>query len=274
VIAPSAPPRLVATDLDGTLLRSDGSASARSIAAVRALEHAGVAFVVATARPPRWMHGLLDVVGARGVAICSNGAFVYDVAARAVIAERTISRAAVLDIVGDLRRAIPTVSFAVESTTGFGREAAYSSEHPEPDELSIGDIAELIDPLPGKVLARSAERDGAAFVNCVADIVGDRAVVAFSGATGLAEISASGVTKAAVLAEWCVDIGVDAAEVWAFGDMPNDLPMLAFAGVGIAVSNAHPAVLAAADDVCGSNDDDGVAVVLEQIVAGIAQTHR
>src|SRR4051812_25473125 len=206
------PPRLVATDLDGTLLRSDGSASPRSIAAVQALEAAGVAFVVATARPPRWMHDLLDVIGERGVAICSNGAFVYDVASRTVIAEQTIRRAVLLEIAADLRREFPSIAFAVESAAGFGREWAYSSGHPEPDDLSIGDLADLVDPLPGKLLARSADVDAAAFVDGVARVIGDRAIVAFSGSVGLAEISAAGVTKAAVLAEWCDDLGVDAAD--------------------------------------------------------------
>jgi HAD superfamily hydrolase (TIGR01484 family) len=259
-------PRLVATDLDGTLLRSDGSASPRTVAAVRAVEAAGIAFVVATARPPRWMHELLPVVGERGIAICSNGAFVYDVARRSVTAEQTIARDVLLEVVADLRREIPDIAFAVETTAGYGREAAYSSQHPEPDELAIGELADLIDPLPGKLLARSADLDGDRFVDSVARVIGERAIVAFSGSAGLAEISAAGVTKAAVLAEWCDDLGIAASDVWAFGDMPNDLPMLAFAGRAFAVANAHPDVLAAADSVCGSNDDDGVAEVLEQIV--------
>ena len=92
-------PALVATDLDGTLLRSDGMASARTVEVVRRIEEAGIEFVVVTARPPRWMHGLLDVVGAHGVAICTNGAFIYDVANRVILAERTIPQEIVAEIV-------------------------------------------------------------------------------------------------------------------------------------------------------------------------------
>ncbi len=90
--------------------------------------------------------------------------------------------------------------------------------------------------------------------------------MAYSGAGGLAEISAPGVTKAAALESFCADLGVGAQDVWAFGDMPNDLPMIVWAGTSFAVANAHPDVLAAADHVCASNDEDGVAQVLEGLV--------
>jgi hypothetical protein len=100
--------------------------------------------------------------------------------------------------------------------------------------------------------------------------VGDRAVVSFSGATGLAEISAAGVTKAAALGDWCAAQGIDRVEVLAFGDMPNDLPMLTWAGRSYGVANAHPDVLAMVDEVCASNDDDGVALVLEALLEDIS----
>ena len=76
----------------------------------------------------------------------------------------------------------------------------------------------------------------------------------------------SGVSKASGLASLCALLGLTAAEVIAFGDMPNDVPMLSFAGRGVAVSNAHPEVLAAADDVTASNEDDGVARVIEALL--------
>jgi hydroxymethylpyrimidine pyrophosphatase-like HAD family hydrolase len=77
------------------------------------------------------------------------------------------------------------------------------------------------------------------------------------------EIAAAGVSKAAALAELCEELGVMPAEVVAFGDYPNDLPMLEWAGHAVAVANAHPEVLAAVTEVTASNDDDGVAVVLD-----------
>ena len=259
-------PALVVSDLDGTLLRSDGTVSARTVRAVEALQRSGVRFVLATARPPRWMHSLLDVVGEHGVAICSNGAFTYDVAGRVVLAERTMGRETVIEVVAALRERLPAIAFAVESRSGFGMEPSYLNLHDSPPGTPVADIAELLDPPPGKLLARAPESDGDEFLTTVIDVVGDRAIVAYSGVGGLAEMSAPGVTKAAVLADWCREWEIKAADVMAFGDMPNDLPMLRWAGTSYAVANAHPDVRAAASHTCASNDEDGVAAVLEELV--------
>jgi hydroxymethylpyrimidine pyrophosphatase-like HAD family hydrolase len=115
-------------------------------------------------------------------------------------------------------------------------------------------------------MARAPGHDGADFLARVTAVVGDAAVVSYSGASGLAEISAAGVTKAAVLAAHCEGLQVAAEHVWAFGDMPNDVPMLTWAGTSFAVTDGHPDARAAADRVCPSNDDDGVAYVLERIL--------
>jgi hydroxymethylpyrimidine pyrophosphatase-like HAD family hydrolase len=124
---------------------------------------------------------------------------------------------------------------------------------------------DLLERPVGKVLARSPSLENAIFLTTVAEVVGERAVMAYSGATGLAEISAQGVTKASVLDSWCADLGVLPEDVWAFGDMPNDLAMLRWAGTSYAVANGHPEVRAAADHVIAANDEDGVAQVLESL---------
>jgi len=255
-------PQLVATDLDGTLLRTDGTVSDRTVAVLRTVERSGVQIVIVTARPPHWMHQLLDVIGEHGLAICANGAFVYDVVGRQVLREHTLGRAAVAEIAADLRQALPGIAFAVERRDGPGREPSFVERHPVPPGSPVAALEELIDPLPGKLLARHENLDPEEFVAAVTQVIGDRAVVAHSGAGGLAEISAVGVTKAAALTDWCAEHEVDPNDVWAFGDMPNDVPMLAWAGRSYAVANAHPDAVAAATHRCGSNDDDGVARVL------------
>lgn len=255
-------PRLVATDLDGTLLRTDGTVSGWTVDVLRAVERSGVQIVVVTARPPHWMHDLLDVIGDHGLAICANGAFVYDVLGRRVLAEHTLSRDAIAEITRDLRQAIPGIAFAVERRNGPGREPDFVERHPVPPGSPVAALEQLLEPLPGKLLARNEELDPEEFVAAVTAVIGDRAVVTQGGAGGLAEISAVGVTKAAALADWCLEHGIEAADVWAFGDMPNDVPMLTWAGRSYAVANAHPSVVAAATDRCGSNDEDGVAAVL------------
>jgi hypothetical protein len=260
-------PRLIATDLDGTLLRSDGTGSERTAEALRAVQSEGIRTVLVTARPPRWLDSLADLVGEGGVAICGNGAFVYDVPNRKVLSHRGIRPEAVAEIVADLRRELPGVTFAAERATGFALEDAYESQHPVPVDAVRGPIPTADGGVVGKLLGRHPWMSEAEFLDRVAEVVGERGMVAYSGAGGLAEISAPGVTKAAGLESWCAELGLRAADVWVFGDMPNDLPMIAWAGTSFAVANAHPDVLAAADHVCPSNDEDGVAQILERLVS-------
>ncbi|MET0929565.1 MAG: HAD-IIB family hydrolase [Aeromicrobium sp.] len=261
-----ARPRVVATDLDGTLLRSDGSLSARTREAIAAAEAAGIPTLFVTGRPPRRLDGLADAVGGHGLAICGNGAFVYDVAAREVVASYGHDDDLMASVVADLRSAVPGIVFAVERADGMRREADFISTDDKPDRRTIGTIEQVTTAPVGKLLARlpGAEHDD--FIRDVLAVVGGRAELAFSGVVGLAEMTAPGVTKASGLAAWCDGQGIPASEVWACGDMPNDLPMLAWAGRSFAVSTAHPEVLAAAADVIASNDDDGVAQLLESLL--------
>jgi HAD superfamily hydrolase (TIGR01484 family) len=262
-------PRLVATDLDGTLLRSDGTCSDRTRATLAAVERAGIQVVLVTARPPRWLSDLVDLVGEQGVVLCANGAFVYDVRSRQVLDEHCLTAGLVGKIADDLRNALPGIAFAAESRLGFGRERHFCDELTTPQDVTAAMLEELLDPLPGKMLARCLGVPAEEFHRVVMEVVGDRAVVSYSGASGLAEISAAGVTKAAALGKWCAAQGIDPGDVFAFGDMPNDLPMLKWAGRSFGVANAHPDVLEMVDEVCASNDNDGVAQVLEAALSRI-----
>src|SRR5215469_14159081 len=266
---PAAPPRLIATDLDGTLLRPDGSVSVRTRRALAGLAEVGIQLVLVTARPPRWVDYLADVAGAHGTVICANGAFVYDVTRRAVVQAHGLSSATARAIAADLRRLLPGVGFAAELADGVHIEREYPELHPDavPADATYGAI-DAVDQRVGKLLARSLQVPPAEFVARVADIVGARAEVTCSGAGGLAEIGPPGVTKGSTLIDWCTAREITSRDVWAFGDMPNDLPMLTWAGVSFAVANAHPDVLAAASHSCPSNTDDGVAVVLESLLTG------
>jgi Cof subfamily protein (haloacid dehalogenase superfamily) len=258
-------PRVVATDLDGTLLRSDGSLSGRARDAIAAAEAAGVPTLFVTARPPRWLDELADAVGGHGVAICGNGSFVYDVGAREVVASHGHDADLMAQVVADLRTAVPGIAFAVERADGMGREADFVAAE-QVDSRSVGTFEQITTSPVGKLLARSTGSDPDAFLRDVLAVVDGRVELGYSGAVGLAEMTAPGVTKASGLATWCDEHGIAAADVWACGDMPNDLPMLAWAGRGFAVGNAHPDVLAAATDVLATNDDDGVAQLLESLL--------
>jgi Cof subfamily protein (haloacid dehalogenase superfamily) len=267
---PGRPPALIATDLDGTLLRPDGSVSERTRRALSGLADAGVELVFVTARPPRWVDHLADIAGTHGTVICANGAFIYDVARRSVTHARGMPPDMAQAIAADLRQALPGIAFAAELTGGMRLEPEYPALHPEdvPVEGTFCPI-DAIDQPVGKLLARSLLVPEADFLRDVMSIVGARAEVTYSGTGGLAEIGPPGVTKASTLIDWCEVRGIRGSNVWAFGDMPNDLPMLRWAGVSFAVANAHPDVIAAASHPCPSNEDDGVASVIESLIAGL-----
>ncbi len=256
---------LVATDLDGTLLGADGTLSERTRAVLAAVDRAGVPVVFVTGRPLRWMADLWDVVGSHGLAVVSNGAIVYDVAAREVLELRAIEPDDGLALVGRLTTAVPGASFAVECLSGIVRDPRFADSHRVPENSPVGPLADVWAEPAVKVLVRHDGEDHAAFRDAVLTAVGDRAVVTWSGPE-LVEISAPGVTKAAALARVCARLGIAAQDVVAFGDMPNDVAMLTWAGTSYAVANADPSALAAADHVALSHDDDGVARVLVELV--------
>lgn len=131
VTVPARPPRLIASDLDGTLLSPEGLISERTRRALSGLAAAGVELVFVTARPPRWVDHLADVVGGHGTVLCVNGEFVYDVPRRTVIEAHGMPPATVRAIAADLRRALPGVGFAAELPGGIRPEREYPALHPE-----------------------------------------------------------------------------------------------------------------------------------------------
>ena len=258
----------MATDLDGTLLRSDLSISGRTAKVLAELERTGTEVVFVTARPPRWMGPLAGAVGGHGRAICLNGACVYDFETGTASDIRGFAAPALIAIVTELRERLPGIAFATERVTGAVFDPHFHSAHPYGPETLHMPVEQATDQVAGKLLARLDGIPDAEFFRTIEEVVADRAILAYSGAHGLAELTAPGVTKAAALARWAANRGISPAQVWAFGDMPNDVPMLAWAGRSFAVGNAHPLALASASAVVGTNDEDGVAVQLEQLLAG------
>lgn len=263
--------RLIASDLDGTLLRDDGSISGRTRAAVAAAQAAGLVFVFVTARPPRDVTTIADHLGITGVAVCSNGAIIHDVATGEISRHVRLCSDLAMTLVAELRRAEPHIAFATEHGHRIGVEPhfppffAETAHHHEP---VVGDAAVLCGEPLTKLLIHHPHHGAEALVEVVRGHARDRAEVIWSGAPFI-EIASPGVSKAAGLAALCEDLGIGAHEIAAFGDMPNDREMLAFAGLGVAVANAHPAVHAAADEITASNEDDGVALVVERLLAGL-----
>jgi Cof subfamily protein (haloacid dehalogenase superfamily) len=267
-------PTVVATDLDGTIVRTDGTISPRTRAALATAEERGALVVLVTGRPPRWLSGVSDATGHHGIAICANGALVYDLHDEQVVESFPLSVEVALDLVARLRDAIPGLGFAVETVEeGFAHEPSYRPRWSS-DGAPVREIDELVRGRLVKLLARHEELSSDELLAAANAAVGvEVATLTHSSRDGLLEISAAGISKATTLARVCAEHGRGAADVIAFGDMPNDLPMLTWAGYGVAVANAHPDVLDVVDEVTASNDADGVALVLERVF-GEPADHR
>jgi Cof subfamily protein (haloacid dehalogenase superfamily) len=255
------PFRLAAIDLDGTLLRSDGTLSDRTRAA---LASTPLEVVIVSARGPRGVGEVVDAAGLVGTAIASNGAAIVDLTTRRVIRERAIESEVAAALVADIRERLPGVLFGIERDA-FAHEHGFAAWNwTPPTDTRVADALELLEEPPRKLIVLHAEQALDAVADAVREVVGDRAAVYISG-EWVVEISAAGVNKATALAELCAERGVDADDVIAFGDHQNDVPMLAWAGHGVAVANAHPDAIAVANEISRSCDDDGVARVLEQL---------
>jgi Cof subfamily protein (haloacid dehalogenase superfamily) len=268
--------KLLATDLDGTLLRSDNTVSDRTRAALQAATAAGLLVVFVTGRPPRWLDAVVDETGHVGVAVGANGAVVYDMATEEIITSHPLDEALVWDLTTRLRARFPDVGFAVEFGHSFAAEPGYTHDwdvNPVTDRRGvpiapphIGPLTEIVTAPAVKLLAKDREADADEFLAAATALVGDRATITHSSSFGLLELSAPGVTKATGLAEVAAAHGIDASEIVAIGDMPNDIPMLRWAGRSYAVADAHPAAIEAADAVVGANDDDAVAALIESLL--------
>jgi Cof subfamily protein (haloacid dehalogenase superfamily) len=271
-------PRLIATDLDGTLLDHERSLTPRTVAAVRSVLAAGIGFALVTARPPRTVTQLAVELGGGITALCGNGTMLAEFGAVGTDLSPSVSTTLIhsfsagdaVAVVDQLRPLFPEAGFALETGFEIYFETAFR----------LGVVADghriLTDRLTGiapqmpsiiKVLVRSPSRDADDMVALAEATLSVDAEISHSGGRGLLEIAPPGASKASALAWLCEREGIAASEVAAFGDMPNDLPMLRWAGLGHAVANAHPEVLAAAHRVVGHHAEDGVALALEELLA-------
>jgi Cof subfamily protein (haloacid dehalogenase superfamily) len=265
-------PRVIATDLDRTLLRTDGTTSERTRAALGLAAAHGVHVLAVTARPIRWLDRLVPHFGpVLPQVIAANGAACYDLAGRQAYDFRAFDPTTLPELLGRLRAALPEAGLALETSGGLVREERYQPSVFDADETDPGrrvcafeDLVTAVNGEPVlKLLVAQRERRSAEMLVEALPAVGPVAHVTYSTDRGLLEAGPPDVTKASGLAAWCRARDIDAADVVAFGDMPNDLPMLLWAGRSYAVANAAPDVLAVATRVTASNDEDGVAVVIE-----------
>lgn len=264
-------PRLVVTDLDGTFLSPELTVSATNAGAAQRAADLGVPFVVATGRPVRWLGVLDGLTAAHPQVVAANGALVYDLAGREIVRDFPIDAAVADAVARDLRRAIPGMTFGIETGTHFSCEPESPTRQSQTSGVRRGSLGELLaleQPVL-KLLAFHQDLATDALAALARETVGSRLTLTHASTGqpyGLLELSAPGVTKATTLALLCAELGVHPRDVAAFGDMPNDLDMLCWAGQAFVVANAHPSLIAAGFQVIGSNAEDGVGMTLLELL--------
>jgi Cof subfamily protein (haloacid dehalogenase superfamily) len=262
--------RLIATDLDGTLLRSDSTLSDRTVTALAKARAAGLRVVAATARPARVVEDLFggtptDLID---IAICANGAARYHLPTQELTVDHPIPAALARHVMAEITRVLPGSAYAVETGRRLFFEPAYTFRpsldyERYPVDTVDGALAEGL----VKLMVQTPGDDPDGSWSKLVPSLGNLIECTWSADRAPLEIAMPGVSKAAALMALCDTWGYAASEVIAFGDAPNDLPMLAWAGTAYAVANAHPAILAATALHTAANDSDGVAVVVEQLLS-------
>lgn len=266
--------RMVATDLDGTLLRTDLTVSQRTRDVLARLNEAGVAVVPATARQVRSVRTLEDQVRFTGWAITSNGAVVVHVGTGEVLAQATLSPADQRAFADAVLAAAPgTVFFGVRDAgtsaaaeVGYRDLAAYADHKRHPADWEVMDRDRLLELPHNKVAIRHPDLPVTELLRIVLGLDLPQVTIAHSGAPFL-DVTAAGVSKAWGLARLGDHLGIAPAEVIAFGDELNDVSMLTWAGHAVAIDHAGPQVWAVADQIAPGNDEDGLAQVLEELIA-------
>jgi hypothetical protein len=263
-------PRLIATDLDGTLLDPSGVLRPRSAAALQAAADAGIIVVFATGRPPM-VAGLEIAAAGHGVhyGVMANGTVICTLPAQEALHTITFATETARAAVATIRAHDAGYGFALATEAGFTAEPGFHERMP----VQRGSTATVPDALVGheasrstiKLLAFHHEHDAHALLQLLPPLLGPDLVVSHLGADAV-EVAPAGADKGIGLRWLCAHLGIAAADVLVFGDEVNDLPMFEFAGRRVAVANAGPLVQAAADELTASNADDGVALFIEQLL--------
>lgn len=268
--------RLIASDIDGTILNHQGVISPRTIHAFKQAQAAGVEIVFVTGRPSRWLDPIRRQIGHTGTVICSNGALTYSLQDEKVLSSHLLNWDTVTQVRSIISELAPGSFFAVEGTTGFNVEHGFFADRrPSPDlQAEIGPITSaMANSGVVKMLAVTHSGNADQYLDLVGPHI-SHLVSATHSAPDLAllELGPLGVNKAVTLAEYASSLSIDAKDVIAFGDMPNDVEMLGWAGSGYAMASGHPLALAATSLSAPGLADDGVAQVIEARLAelGIA----
>ena len=251
---------VIALDLDGTLLRSDGKISERTLVALNKCSAAEMKVIIATIRPARSVTVMLPPDFPPAPWLCHNGAEIYQDGKR--IYQNALSPSAAKEILRIIWGAAPDIAISIE----MDDKLFASQPLKEPWHHQVANLFRVIDRPVAKVIFsiddgfNPAELDDILSPRCQTIIAREKQKQFFI-------ITARGVSKPAGLQVLGEQYGFCLKRVVAFGDDLADLPMLRECGIGVAMANALPEVKQAADWVTLSNDEDGVAEALERLLA-------
>ena len=262
-------PKLIGTDLDGTIVAHYGFISERTKIAFTAANAAGIHIYFVTGRPIRWMTEIKENFNF-GLGICGNGAMLYDFLNEKILEEWLFSVEAQLETVKRLRAVIPPVTFAVEVNQQFAREKKYVPRWDiGADNVGVDEIEEVITAPALKILARCQNSEFSSdemLVLASKELAGIATVTHSNSTDSLLEISADGVSKGATLAKMAFRHGLTADDCVTFGDNPNDFSMLTWASRSWAMADGHPDLMKHAKYQTDAHQEDGVAKVIERLL--------
>ena len=260
--------RAIVSDLDGTLLRSDGALSSATMAMLCATRQIGVPLIVATSRTPRAVrriaeHELL------GTVVCANGAIVWSGERDDVVDQTAFDPSALITALGRLARQLPDAAIALLSAEAMFLDERYLAQRSKKglaDAVLAPSFDQVVDEHAIAVVAvRHPSLVAEQLLAPVAAAFAGAGEATFAGTTAV-DVVPSGATKSTTVERLLTDAGHPRESAVVFGDMPNDLGLFACSGWACAVANAHPLVLQAADEIVPSNDDDGVARTIRRLL--------
>jgi Cof subfamily protein (haloacid dehalogenase superfamily) len=263
-------PKLIATDLDGTLVRSDDTVSSYTHEILDRVRAEGIRVVAATGRGPRLTSLTRTDIRSADFLVLAQGGWVLDQAESRYLRQARLSGQALGEVLGAIESVIGPLSVMFEALEHDNSPlwGDYDPTWRYPVTVVPRSRPECLQSEVIKAFARSFAVDVDELLSVAQQVVpSDLATVTQAG-LNYVEISPPGIDKGTGLSIVAEAVGVDPSDVLVFGDMPNDLPMFTWAGWGrVAVANAHPSVLAVADSVTLSNDHDGVALYLHRLLS-------
>ncbi|WP_127499112.1 Cof-type HAD-IIB family hydrolase [Actinoplanes solisilvae] len=263
-------PKLVATDLDGTLVRSDDTVSAYTHEVLARVRAAGIRVVGATGRGPRLTSLTRGDIRDADFLVMAQGGWVLDQAEGTYLLRSRLPGSELAGVLAALEAEVGELSVMVEALDHDDAPlwGDYDPTWRYPVVLERRPRAECLTGNVIKAFARSFAYDVDELLAVARQVVAPEVASVTQAGLDYVEICPAKVDKGTGLAVVAQAVGVDPADVLVFGDMPNDLPMFAWAGWGrVAVANAHPTLKAVADEMTLTNDEDGVAVYLDRLLS-------